>query len=189
MRSIPISRCCWATRSASGARGCRSRRGWARSRRSTSSAGMPSKAIVSTAGTTLARSSMKSLRPDSIFSSMLARDLMHERFPPRDRGRGQIRVEHIAMDAVLRVVHLQHAAAGHRIRRLVGIEIPLNPLRSRPSWSLEMYGQRAGFEHGVAARRPPSARRRCRPCDRALLVHLLGDLLELHPIPGVCRSK
>ena len=35
--------------------------------------GMPSMASVSTAGTTLARSSTKSIRPSSIFSSMLAR--------------------------------------------------------------------------------------------------------------------
>lgn len=35
--------------------------------------GMPIMASVSTAGTTLARSSTKSIRPDSIFSSMQAR--------------------------------------------------------------------------------------------------------------------
>jgi hypothetical protein len=71
---------------------------------------MPIMARVRTAGTTLARSSTKSICPVSIFSSRQTDQFLHHRDPAADGGGGQVGVECLAVVTLLRRVHLEEPA-------------------------------------------------------------------------------
>ena len=83
---------------------------------------MPS---VITAGTMLARSSTKSIQPDSIFSfDAGAVDLVDHRLPAGHGGGREVRVERLPVVPLLGRVHLQEAAAEAHAPG-VGMEMPL----------------------------------------------------------------
>ena len=111
--------------------------------------------------------------------------VVDERRPTLDRGRRQVRVEHGAIGAVLRVVHLQDAAP-HTARALgLGDRNTLVALAFTVDVVIVGDDRASGeLEHRLAAAGNPVALVGVGPRDRALGVDVLGDLLELGSIFG-----
>lgn len=114
-----------------------------------------------------------------------ARHVVDERLPALDRGRGQIRVEHGPVGAVLGVVHLQDAAADGADAAGRGDRNAF--IATAFAVDVVVVGDRRAarqLEDLVAAGRHPVAAVGIRPGHGALGVHLFGDGLELRPILG-----
>jgi hypothetical protein len=142
--------------------------------------------MVRTAGTMLARSSTKSIRPDSILSSRQAGELGYHWLPPGHRGGRQVRVKRLAVVALLRRVHLEEAAAAGKLRRHVRDLDPVVALAD--ALRVVVVGQqvRAAGELedlAVPAGHPVTAVL-VGPRDRAPAVQVVGDLLEVGAVGG-----
>ena len=138
-------------------------------------------ARVRMAGTTLARSSTKSICPVSIFSSRQARtSSVHHRGPAADRGGGQVGVERLAVVPLLGRVHLEEPALDlHALRGGDGDALVAAPLVVHVVVVGQVFGRAGELEDLAVAGRDPVAAVGVAPGDGALGVHLLGDRLEL----------